>query len=148
VYEGMLSTPLPSRRLLIADDHHDGADILAMWLGFKGFDVRVAYDGEAAIKIANSFEPEALILDFDMPKCGGIQVARQLRALAQHKFKLFIALTGRCEQNDLDEAATVPFDAFLVKPCRMDSLLEILNVAGIRNRAKSLEPDPGAVVDK
>jgi CheY-like chemotaxis protein len=122
----MLSTPLPSPRLLIADDNRDGADIIAGWLRAKGFDVQVAYDGPSAVELALHFDPAVLILDFDMPGLTGIEVANRLRALPQFKRRIFIALTGRCEPSDLELAAEVPFDEYFVKPCKLNSLMRVL----------------------
>lgn len=45
-------------RVLIVDDNQDGAEILTLSLGYKGYHTRVAYDAPTALKIAAEFLPE------------------------------------------------------------------------------------------
>ena len=81
-------------RLLIADNNRDMATSLSLLLRREGFEVQVAHDGDQAVKIAFSFDPDVLILDLCMPILGGLQVANQLRALPEFAGKSFIAITG------------------------------------------------------
>src|SRR5207247_522533 len=69
--------PPRSWRILVADDNRDSADAMAMLLGLGGNDVRVAYDGEAALKLAEEFRPEVLLLDIGMPRLDGHQLAHR-----------------------------------------------------------------------
>jgi CheY-like chemotaxis protein len=115
-----------NKRLLIADDQHDSAETLAMLLRSRSFQVEVAFDGRQAVDAAISFNPDALILDLNMPGLNGFQVAHCLRAFPQFSDKQFIALTAYSDQRNMDAASKVEFDDYLTKPCKLDLLMKIL----------------------
>ncbi len=111
-------------RVLIADDNRDAADTLAMVLRFWGHEVRAVYDGTAALQTARSFKPHAALLDIQMPRMNGGDVALDIRKHSRGAF--IIALTA----NDPDDPRLArydgAFDAFLNKPCDLDDLSELL----------------------
>src|SRR5690242_973874 len=119
-------------RLLIADDNHDSADSLAMLMRSEGYEVQVAYDGRQTIEAASAFEPDVFILDLTMPALDGFETARRLRAMPAYAEKLFVALTAHAEQTHLDEASRASFDEYLIKPCKLDVLRQILSEAAAR----------------
>ena len=121
-----------SLRLLIADDNHDMANLLAKLLRREGFEVQIANDGDAAIEAALTFHPDILILDLCMPRLGGLEVATHLRSLADFSGKVFIAITGYTDATHLDQISQSQFDAYLIKPFRIDRLLEVLQGAAGR----------------
>lgn len=112
-------------RVLVADDWRDAADILCILVRSWGHEVRVAYDGAAALDVASAFHPRVLLLDIAMPKVDGCQVARQLRRQAGFKDALFVAITGYVDQAHrlLWEEA---FDHYLVKPSEPSALEQLL----------------------
>jgi len=114
------------REVLIVDDEHDAANTLAALLQIKGLIAHVAYDGNEAIAKAIACNPDAFVLDLEMPGLNGFQLANRLRAIPQFKCKRYIALTGFADQEHLDQASKMEFDDYLVKPCKMDVLLGIL----------------------
>ena len=115
-----------SLRLLVAEDNVDAADSLAILLRLEGYVVVTAYDGRQAVEKALAFHPDVLGLDIGMPLFNGYQVAQRLRALPEFERKLFIALTGYSDQKHLDQASSVRFDEYLVKPLHSKTLLGIL----------------------
>ncbi len=59
--------PLPSaHRVLIVDDNRDAADSLEMMLRITGNHVRTAYDGVEAVRIADEFHPDVVLLDLGL----------------------------------------------------------------------------------
>jgi CheY-like chemotaxis protein len=65
--------------VLVVDDNPDAVDSLALFLRLAGHEVRTAVDGPAAMRAAQAFRPEAIILDIAMPGLDGCEVARRLR---------------------------------------------------------------------
>src|ERR1700757_3697722 len=59
-------------RMLLVDDYIDSADALAAFLANSGFDTRVAYNGYDALKIANEWHPDSVVLDIAMPGVSGL----------------------------------------------------------------------------
>ncbi len=85
-------------RVLVVDDHRDGADTMASLVGLWGHDIRRAYDGATGLALARTYRPDVLLLDVMMPTMSGIDLAPQVRRLAGLKKCLMIAVTGRTAQ--------------------------------------------------
>ena len=73
------------KTVLIADDEVDIVETLQFMLQAEGFDCKVAYDGEEALALAKSVNPDLMILDVMMPKINGYKVCRLLKFDAKYK---------------------------------------------------------------
>ena len=124
------------RRVLVADDNQDAADSLAMLLEMGGHDVRVVHDGRAALSVAQSFRPDAVLLDIGMPQLNGYEVARALRQEPWGARITLIALTGWGQERDRQRAIDAGFDRHLTKPIDPDTLEALLS-DGAQRRAGS-----------
>jgi CheY-like chemotaxis protein len=67
--------------ILVVDDLAASADTLMTLLEMEGFDVRTANEGATALKIADEFRPEVVLLDIGLPGMNGFEVANRLRGL-------------------------------------------------------------------
>lgn len=113
-------------RILIADDHRDSANSMAMLMRLGGHEVVVAYDGEEALRSAEEFQPEVVLLDIGMPRLDGYEVARRLRARTRDRHLVLIATTGWGQEENRRRSAENGFDAHLVKPVDHEALLAVL----------------------
>src|SRR5690606_8455202 len=86
--------PGPALRILVADDNRDAAESLAALLGIDGHEVRVVYDGEAALSGALAWRPHAALLDIGMPGLTGLEVAVRLRASEAAAGCMLVAISG------------------------------------------------------
>ena len=118
-------------KVLVADDNRDAADSLARILSAYGHDVRVVYDGQAAMDECRRFAPQVAVLDIGMPGADGYQVARALRSADATSPKL-IALTGWGQEQDRGRALAAGFDHHLTKPADPQSVHELI-VKSCRN---------------
>ena len=107
--------PAQSLRILVADDNRDTADSLQRVLALYGHEVRVAYDGAAALSVGQEFRPRVAILDIAMPGTDGYEVARALRLRHGGEVTL-VALTGWGQDADRRRALEAGFDYHLIKP--------------------------------
>jgi two-component system, sensor histidine kinase len=105
-----------ARRVLLADDNEDFVNSLGQILSARGHEVRIAYDGERAIRDALEFQPDIAFLDIGMPKVHGYDVARRLRADPATAACLLVAVTGWGQESDRALARDAGFDRHLVKP--------------------------------
>ncbi len=112
-------------RVLVADDNRDAADTLQRILAFYGHEVRVAYDGIAALRVGQEFRPRVAVLDIGMPGANGYEVARAMRDSLGSEVKL-VALTGWGQDADRKRAAQAGFDHHLTKPVDPATLNEVL----------------------
>ncbi|MGJ7506030.1 hybrid sensor histidine kinase/response regulator [Variovorax sp. GT1P44] len=115
-----------ARRVLIVDDLQDAADSLAEALRAEGHAVDVAYDGEQALRLAESVRPEVVLLDLGMPKMDGFEVCRRLRATDWGFRPLVVAQTGWGQKHDRERTRDAGFDHHVVKPVALDDVLALL----------------------
>jgi DNA-binding response OmpR family regulator len=111
-------------RVLVADDAPDIAHSLEKVLRHEGLEVRVAYDGAQVLDAAQAFEPDAAILDIDMPRLNGYDVARALRA--RYSGIVLVAVTGWKQGTDKIFARLAGFDHHFGKPCDPRALVDLL----------------------
>jgi CheY-like chemotaxis protein len=119
----------PSRhslRVLVADDNRDAANSLQLLLEIWGHEVRTAYHGEEALKVAASFRPHIALLDFHMPRLNGGEVARRLRGLPGAAPLLIVAITAHGEDDLGFEPYRSDFNHYLCKPVNLAELEQIL----------------------
>jgi PAS domain S-box-containing protein len=116
----------PRRRVLVVDDSADTADSLALLLRMEGHEVRVAYEGTAALDTAQTFCPEVVLSDIGLPGMTGYELAPRLRQLPGMADILLVALTGYAQEEDRRRAEAAGFDAYLVKPADLDTVRALL----------------------
>jgi signal transduction histidine kinase/ActR/RegA family two-component response regulator len=127
------------RRILVVDDNADARESLAVLLGIEGHQVQTACDGEEALKMAEEFLPEIVLLDIGMPKLNGYEVAQALRARPSQRGVTLIAVTGWGQREDKRRAAEAGFDHHLVKPIDPEMLRQV--IAGKARPAETQRPD-------
>ena len=124
--------PQRALRILVADDNRDAAESLAALLGIDGHEVRVVYDGEAALAGAMAWRPHVALLDIGMPGLTGHEVAAQLRTSDGGTDCTLIAISGWGQAQDKARALGAGFDHHFTKPVdpeRLSALLASLQTA-------------------
>jgi two-component system CheB/CheR fusion protein len=124
------STPAAARsgqRLLVVDDNRDAAESMTMLLELWGHEVACAHDGFSALKVAASFNPDAVFLDIGLPGMDGYEVALRLRELPQRTRLTLIAITGYGQDADRRRSRDAGIDHHLVKPVAPETLRELLD---------------------
>src|SRR4051794_23320734 len=121
--------PIPTHRpirVLVVDDYRDNLESMAILLRLDGYEVEVALNGFAALKLAQAQQPDVVLLDISMPGMDGYQVARNLRAMFRGKPLLLIAITAGGFDEDRKRSQEAGFDLHLVKPADPDQIEELL----------------------
>ena len=113
-------------RILVVDDLAASADTLKTLLEMEGFEVRTANEGAGALRIAEEFRPEVVLLDIGLPGMNGFEVANRIRSLPCCSEALLIALTGYGEAESRARSAHAGFDFHMVKPADVNLLLTML----------------------
>jgi CheY-like chemotaxis protein len=117
---------LPSRRLLVVDDNADSLESTAMLLGLMGHEVTTAVDGLEAVRVADSFRPDVILMDIGLPKLDGHAATRRIREQPWGKAIVIVAVTGWGQESDRALSRAAGCDAHLVKPIEITDLDEIL----------------------
>jgi len=100
-------------RALVVDDEVALANVVASYLRRDGFDVHVAADGETALHLARSVDPDVVVLDLGLPGIDGIEVCRTLRTFSDC---YVVMLTARAEEVDTLIGLSVGADDYMTKP--------------------------------
>lgn len=106
---------------LIVDDDDVFRERLARALSDRGFSVRDAKDGAAALTAARAESPEYAIVDLRMPGMSGLDVVKELRALDEHT--RILMLTGWGSVPTAVEAMRLGAVNYQQKPCTVDEVL-------------------------
>ena len=123
-------------KILIVDDEPQILRALRAGLLAHGYDVVSAADGEQALDQAATELPDAVILDINMPKLGGLEVCKSLREWSSVPI---IVLSVRDAERDKVKALDLGADDYLTKPFGADELLARLRVA-LRHASRAATP--------
>jgi PAS domain S-box-containing protein len=135
-HSGIDAVDSRSRRILVADDFPQSAEILARLLRQDGNEVQIAQDGIEAVEAAAEFRPDVAVLDIAMPKLSGYDAARKIREQPWGKNMFLIALSGWGHQLDRQRTKEAGFDAHLTKPAKYEKLMEVLNLLSLDERGE------------
>jgi PAS domain S-box-containing protein len=130
----------PTRlKVLVVEDNHDTAEVLATVVELWGHDVRTAFNAVAAIAAVEEWRPDVVLSDLGLPGMDGYELARRLRRQSPASGgAVLIALSGYGREEDKRAALDAGFDHHFVKPPDLDALAELLGrvSAGTGERPK------------
>jgi DNA-binding response OmpR family regulator len=106
----------PSQLILIADDSRTIVSMVGSRLERSGYEVLTAADGEEALRLATERLPALVILDVEMPKLNGHEVARGLRAGEATAAIPIIMLTSHGDADALAAGFEAGADDYVTKP--------------------------------
>ena len=109
----------PSARVLVADDEPRITKLVSLALGEEGFRVITAGGGEEALRKAEEYRPDVVLLDIVMPDLDGIEVMRQLRTSRPIPV---ILLTAKGSTADKAKGLDLGADDYVAKPFHPDEL--------------------------
>jgi two-component system OmpR family response regulator len=122
-------------RVLVVDDETNITDLVATALRYEGFEVTTAHDGRAALRLAESFRPHAIVLDVMLADLDGFEVQRRLTERGQRAPVLF--LTARDATEDKVRGLTIGADDYVTKPFSLEEL--IARIRAVLRRAGSAD---------
>jgi len=114
-------------RVLVVDDNIDAAHTLAMLVQLAGHDVRIAYDGPPALTLAQTFQPQVVLLDLNLPAMDGYEVARKLRERPETHEAVLAAVSGWGQPEDRLRSKDAGFDRHFVKPVDPNIITKLLS---------------------
>lgn len=110
-------------KVLIVDDEPNIVTSLEFLMRKRGYETRVARDGDEALAVVESFGPDLVLLDVMLPKRDGFEVAQQLRA-AGHRDLLILMLTAKGREAEVAKGLAVGADVYVTKPFSTRELVE------------------------
>jgi len=116
-----------SANVLIVEDEVDTRESLAMLLKMSGHSVCAAATGASALELAETSDPDIVLIDIGLPGMDGFELARQLRQKFGERRPLLVATTGYGTPDDRQRSADAGLDLHMLKPCDTNALLSLLN---------------------
>src|SRR4030042_6583789 len=110
-------------RILFIDDEPEILKAVKFYLEDEEFEVHVAEEGNKALQLAESIQPDLIILDVMMPIMDGIQVCRQLRARTRTRLIPIIFLTAREAVEDNIKGFEAGGVDYITKPFKHQELM-------------------------
>ncbi|MGL5195672.1 MAG: ATP-binding protein, partial [Chroococcales cyanobacterium] len=111
-------------RILVVDDAVNNRRFLVTLLSEIGFEVQEAENGQEAIALWSSWDPDMICMDMRMPVLDGYQATQQIKASLKGQKTVIIALTASAFEEERQGILSCGCDDFLHKPFREEVLLE------------------------
>jgi CheY-like chemotaxis protein len=110
-------------KILCVEDDVAVLNIIARALEFEGFEVVLAVNGEEAIEMVRTHQPDLILLDLWLPKVQGFEVVQTVRAdpTTRHIPVIVISAWGR--KKDIDRVMNEGADIFVPKPFMLEDLM-------------------------
>jgi DNA-binding response OmpR family regulator len=102
-------------RILIVDDEPNIVVSLEFLMRQKGYETQVARDGDEALAGVESFRPDLVLLDVNMPRRDGFEVCQKLRADGWTELKI-VMLTAKGRDIEIEKGLALGADAYVTKP--------------------------------
>lgn len=115
-------------KLLLVEDNEMNRDMLSRRLQRKGHEVIIAVDGVEGVKLAQSQDPDLILMDMSLPILDGWQATQQLRASPQTHDIPIIALTAHAMAGDREKCLLAGCDDYETKPVEFSRLLGKIQV--------------------
>ena len=112
-----------ARRILIADDEPNIVTSLEFLMRGSDYDVRVALNGGEALRLAESFRPDVVVLDVMMPERSGFEVCQKIRENPILRDVKIIMLTAKGRDAERDRGLNLGANAYVTKPFSTKELM-------------------------
>lgn len=114
------------RKVLVVDDIFDNRHLLTQYLQPLGFELAEAENGRQGLKVAETFEPDLILLDALMPEMDGLEMLKQLKQHSQLKETKVIFVSANSQFVEKLQISQLGFEDFLSKPVDFNTLIQSL----------------------
>ena len=118
-----MNEELLTGKILMVEDDRTGVELLADILTSVGHVVEIARDGREALVAINTFEPDLILLDLQMPGRDGFELSKLIRVNPRLMLTPIIMISGLSEPGVRSRARECGADDFISKPLRSEDLV-------------------------
>jgi len=111
------------KKILIADDEPNIVVSLEFLMKQSGYEVRVATNGEDALRAVGEFKPDLILLDVMMPRLSGYDVCQKVRENPAWSGVRIIMLSAKGRDVEVNKGMAVGADAYVTKPFSTKDLM-------------------------
>ncbi|MGA1264547.1 MAG: GAF domain-containing protein [Prochlorothrix sp.] len=108
--------------VLLAEDNIANIDTFSSYLSYRGYCLIVASDGYEAVRLAQEYKPQAILMDIQMPGMDGLEAIAVIRQIPELKNVPILALTALAMAGDRERCLEAGATEYLSKPVRMQYL--------------------------
>jgi CheY-like chemotaxis protein len=109
-------------KILIAEDERDIRDLITFTLGFAGYEVVAASNGEEAVTLARQEIPDLILMDVRMPRMTGYEACAVMKADDRLKDIPVIFLSAKGQDSEIQAGISAGAVEYLLKPFAPDQL--------------------------
>ena len=124
------------QKILIVDDDANIAELISLYLTKEFYEVQIVEDGEKALQVFDTFQPNLMLLDLTLPGIDGYQVCREIRTRSNVPI---IMLSAKGEIFDKVLGLELGADDYMIKP--FDSKELVARVKAVLRRFQPVRPD-------
>jgi two-component system, OmpR family, alkaline phosphatase synthesis response regulator PhoP len=105
-----------AKKVLIADDEENIVTALEFLLQRRGYETRVAKNGDEALSEIESFGPDLVLLDIMMPRKSGYEVCQRMRSRPEWRHIKIIMLSAKGRDVEVSKGVSLGADLYITKP--------------------------------
>lgn len=128
-------------KVLVVDDEQPIVELICYNLEKAGYEVASSYNGKDAIRVAQHFQPDLILLDVMMPGKDGFQTIQELRQQPGMERTIIIFLTAAVDEASEIKGLGLGADDYITKPIRPDLLMARIDTALRRLKRSAEETD-------
>ena len=114
------------KTVLVVDDSVTVRKVTSRFLEREGFNAIVAKDGVDALQVLQETIPDLMLLDIEMPRMDGFEVAKHIRSSSRLKHIPIVMITSRTGDKHRQHALSIGVDDYVGKPYQEEALLKIM----------------------
>jgi DNA-binding response OmpR family regulator len=105
-----------AKRVLIADDEENIVTALEFLLQRRGYETRIAKNGDDALAEIERFAPDLVLLDVMMPRKSGYEVCQRMRGRPEWGHIKVIMLSAKGREVEVSKGVSLGADLYITKP--------------------------------
>jgi DNA-binding response OmpR family regulator len=105
-----------AKKVLIADDEENIVAALEFLLQRRGYETRVAQNGDEALAEIERFAPDLVLLDVMMPRKSGYEVCQRVRGRPEWQHIKIIMLSAKGREVEVSKGVSLGADLYITKP--------------------------------
>ncbi len=117
-----------SKTIMVVDDSVTVRKVTTRFLEREGYNVITAKDGVDALRVLQDHVPDAMLLDIEMPRMDGFEVAKNVRSSSLLKDVPIIMITSRTGEKHREHALSLGVNKYMGKPFQEDQLLRNIRI--------------------
>ena len=115
-----------AKRILVVDDNAVNLKLFTYLLASKDRDVRTASDAREALDLLQSFRPDLILMDIQLPDIDGLELTRRLRKDPHTHDTTIVAVTAYAMKGDEERARAAGVDGYISKPIEKEAFRRVV----------------------